>query len=203
MNWKKSVGIIVGLMVIVFLVAFGITYVPKDKVVVRVQNDLLSLGNPTLMQWQRQGTFGSITIEPKFGNKEDFAYVMADVYEGDKLVYSTEICSISGRKDDSATIQLYYTKEKGYELGRIGGGAFYNPEPLPVKNEPMLGRSTILNDKATVIKNGEDVIVAVVYIGNSTYNIKTLTDDAFPEKLAKNQKTIIFKISYEVKGPND
>lgn len=196
MNLKKGIGVIIVLGVIVFLVGFGITYVPSGKAVVRVQNDLMNLDNPTLMQWQLQGTFSSITIDPKFGNKEDFAVVMADVYEGDKLVYSTEICSISGQEDDSATIQLYYTKEKGYELGRIGGGAFYNPEPLPVTNEAKLGVSTILNDKATVTKNGEEVIVAVVYIGNTMYNIKSLTDDAFPEKLAKNQKTIIFKIAY-------
>lgn len=203
MNLKKGIGVMIVLGVIVFLVGFGITYVPSGKVVVTVKNDLSDLDKPTLIHWQREGIRSSFTIEPKFGDKMDSVYVKAYVYRGHELVSSEELCRAAGSYPDSMTVQLYTEKTLGFKVDAMGSGALYTFEIPYDEMDNLPGYGTLINDKLSVTKEGEEAVVAVFFVGNTASELKNLSKERVLDVYSKNPLTVIYTLGHRTQHLNE
>lgn len=203
MNGKRTVRIVFVLGIIALLVIFGIKYVTNDKVAVTVKNDLNDLDKPTLIHWKREGILSSFTIEPKFGDKTDSVYVKAYVYKGNELVSSEEICRTARDYADSMTVQLYSEEAVGFKVDAMGSGAFYTFEIPYDELDNLPGYGTMINDKLSVTNEGEESVIAVFFVGNTTTEIKNFSKEKVLEKYSKNPLTVIYTLGHQTQPIND
>ena len=196
---RKSIIFIFVLLALTLMAYLGIYYIPHGTARVTTHDDMALLDTPEFMQWRRQGTFASFTIDSKLGAEKDSMAIKAYVYNHTKLVNTIDIGYVYGQStDQSVTIQLYHSEKEGFSLASIGAGMGYNSEPFLMNLKEMPGYGLAVNPKVDLNSTDKEIVVAVYTIGST---IRHIEGKIFKENsnlpFAENVMTIIFTVQYK------